>query len=344
MPYLTSLALDRANEWLVRLRLGSRLRGDVDRSGLTHLGELGDRVHPEPRTLGRFAPQPVADTSRLWRCPSPWPEAGGNNATWYAEVVGARGGGPDAARPALILLHGWLASRPHLIVYRRWARKVACSGIDVWMPRLPHHMERVAAGEISGERSLSPQLGSSIDAVRQAVAEARLLARWLRREGAPAVGIWGMSLGGWVAALAATLDDHWDAAALWAPVASPVDVLFESRLVGPLRSAVVGSGLSEEDFAAPEIAWMTPAARAAMVPRERVLVVAGAYDRVISPRSVARIARRWNVDVRWVPHGHISLMASGAPLRDTVTFLASFLLGPKARRRDGAPRESCTIA
>lgn len=325
MPYLTAHALDRVNEWLVQWRLGGRLPADVDSSGLAYLADLGDRVHPDPESLDVLAPRPLSSSSPLWRCRSPWPGAEHNNAVWHAEVVAAGRGRPEPTRPALILLHGWLASRPQLIVYRSWARRVARRGIDVWMPRLPHHIERAAPGEVSGERCLSPRLSTSIDAVRQAVAEARLLARWLRRQGAPTVGIWGMSLGGWVAALAATLDDDWDAAALWAPVASPVEVLFESRLVELLRAAVVDSGLSAEDFAAPEMAWMTPAERDVRVQRERVLLVAGAYDQVISPRSVARIARRWNVDVRWVPHGHMSLMGSLAPVHDTASFLVGRL-------------------
>jgi dienelactone hydrolase len=226
----------------------------------------------------------------------------------------------------LILLHGWLLDRPQLIVYRHWARRVAAQGIDVWMPRLPHHMERCEAGEVSGQRCLSPDLRTSLDAVRQAVAETRLLQRALRRRGAPAVGVWGMSLGGWVAALTTTLDAEWDAVALWAPVAAPAEVLFESGLVDLLRTAFVEGGLSREDFDGAEMASMTPELCRGRIPRERVLLVAGAYDQVVSPCSIARIARRWSIDVRWVPHGHISLMASHAPVKDTAEFLRRMLL------------------
>lgn len=220
----------------------------------------------------------------------------------------------------MILLHGWLADRMQLLVYRWWARACAARGIDVWLPRLPHHIERADPGEVSGQRCLSPDLATSLDAVRQAVAETRLLAAWLRRCGASAVGVWGMSLGGWVAALAAILDADWDAVALWAPVAAPAEVLFESRLVEMLRAAVVDGGMSEQELAGPEFAVMSPERGRTRVPRSRVMIVAGAYDQVISPRSIVRMAGAWNVDVRWVPHGHISLMASRAPVRHTAAF------------------------
>jgi dienelactone hydrolase len=240
-------------------------------------------------------------------------------------------------------LPGWLVDRPQLVFYRSWARQAAARGIDVWMPSLPHHLQRAEAGEVPGQRALSPELSTSLDAVRQAVAETRLLAGWLRRNGASSVGVWGMSLGAWVAALAATLDADWDAVALWAPVASPAEVLFESGLVKLLRVAVVDGGLSKEDLLAPEMAPMTPARRAALVPRSQVLVIAGVYDQVVAAPSVVRMARRWNVDVRWVPHGHISLMASRAPIRDTVAFLEKTLFqspgcstGSPASEREGA--------
>jgi dienelactone hydrolase len=319
VPRLTALALDRVNEWLVRWRLGGRLPSHAGDSVVDYLRHLDRAVHPRPASLAPLEPREV--TPSAFGAASPWPEAVGRNARWHAERCAARGSG-DGPAPALILLHGWLIDRPQLVVYRHWARRAAARGIDVWMPRLPYHLERAEPGEVSGERCLSPDLRTSLDAVRQAVAEVRLLARWLRGAGAPAVGIWGMSLGGWVAALAATLDADWDAVAMWAPVAAPAEVLFESRLVELLRDAIVAGGAAAADFDAPEMAAMTPALRRGLVPRSRVLVVAGVYDQVVSPRSVARLARAWNVDVRWVPHGHISLMASRAPVEQTADFLA----------------------
>lgn len=319
MPRLTALALDRVNEWVVRWRLDGRLPPHAGDSVVDYLRELDRAVHPLPASLEPLEPRESGHCT--FEAASPWPEAVGRNARWNAERW-APEGSVDGRAPALILLHGWLIDRPQLVIYRHWARRAAARGIDVWMPRLPYHLERAEPGEVSGERCLSPDLRTSLDAVRQAVAEVRLLARWLRDSGAPAVGIWGMSLGGWVAALAATLDADWDAVAMWAPVAAPAEVLFESRLVELLRDAIVAGGTAAADFDAPEMAAMTPALRHGLVPRSRVLVVAGAYDQVVSPRSVARLARAWNVDVRWVPHGHISLMASRAPVEQTAEFLA----------------------
>ncbi len=328
MPFLAAHVLDRANEWLVHRRLSGRLPPHSGKSIAEHLGALGDAVHPSPGSLPRL--QPVCREDGEWKAASPWPGAEGRNADWYAERFVGYGSRPGIdslpAGPAVILLPGWLVDRPQLLIYRSWARRAAARGIDVWIPTLPHHLKRAEADEVSGQRALSPELSTSLDAVRQAVAVTRLLAAWLRRNGATSVGVWGMSLGAWVAALAATLDAGWDAVALWAPIASPAEVLFESGLAKLLRAAVVEGGLSPEDLTAPEVAPMTPARRTVMVPRSKVLVIAGVYDQVVSPSSIVRMARRWNVDVRWVPHGHISLIASRAPVRDTVDFFEKTLL------------------
>ncbi len=323
MPYATALALDRVNEWLVRRRLSGRLAMFRGFPTPAELADAEGRVHPPIASLAEL--EPKANGTRLWRAGSSWPAASGENRVWYAERHVSPGDDPAAkptpGRPAVILLHGWLMDGPQLMIYRSWAHAVAARGVDVWMPRLPHHMERTEVGEISGQRSLSPDIATSFDAVRQAVAETRLLAAWLRRNGASSVGLWGMSLGGWVASLAASLDEDWEAVALWAPVASPVEVLFESNLVELLRNAVVAGGLSAPELSGPEIDAMTPEACRLRIPRQRVRIVAAMYDQVIAPAAVVRMARRWGVDVCWVPHGHISLMVSRAPVHRTVGFL-----------------------
>jgi dienelactone hydrolase len=330
MPYLTAHFLDRVNEWFVRTRLSGRMSSHCGTSMVEHMKGLGEAIHPSPQTLGGFEPEQVSKL--LWKASSPWPGVDGNNKIWYAERFVPRSRASSSAfdqtlgvagnekSPALILLHGWLINRPQLPIYRSWARHAARRGIEVWMPFLPFHMQRAEPGEISGQRALSPNLVDNLDMVRQGVAEARLLARWLRGR-TTRVGIWGMSLGGLVAALTTTLDDDWDAVALWAPVAEPDEVLFKSGLVKFLREAVIQSGVSKDDFAAPEIAPMMPNRSDTKIDPSKMLVVAGDYDQVVSPSSVERLSRRWGIDVHWVRHGHISLMLSRAPVRYTANFL-----------------------
>ena len=220
----------------------------------------------------------------------------------------------------MILLHGWLAVRLHMGHFLRQAWWLAQHGVDVWLPRLPFHLERTPAGTFSGNFCLSADMVRNSEALRQAVSETRALEVWLRSQGTPAVGLWGMSLGGWVASLAATLDPGWEAVALWAPVAAPRQTLWEAKLVREIRDAIGRAGI------APSVQrqWtvnLSPSEHRLLVERQRVLMVGGIYDSVVFPQSLAALSRAWGVDVYWLPHGHISLMGSFASTRATIDFL-----------------------
>lgn len=327
MPYLTAHLLDRFNERLVNWLLKNRQPTSERQAIADYLADLGADAHPSIDQLGPF--DPMQGSRGLWEAASPWPEATAENGLWCAERL-TPAGAPEGL-PAVILLHGWLADRLQLLVYRWWGRQVAKKGIDVWLPRLPFHLERAGPGEVSGQRCVSADIGASLDAVRQAVVETRVLAAWLRRQGAPKIGLWGMSFGGWVGALVATLDEDLDAVALWAPVASPREVLWESGLVRRLRHAVRDGGLSDGDFAGPAVDAMTPEMREPRLAREKILLLGAIHDQVVFPGSLVRMSRRWNVPVHWVPHGHISLMASLRPVQATATFLHTALNGASGR-------------
>ena len=320
MPYLSAHLLDRCNEWIVAWRLRGRSRSADQAAVEAYLGKPASDLFPGPIDLPPLIPEERG--SGLWVGDSPWKEAAGANRRWKAHRFPTDGStGATDPPPVLILLHGWLISRLPLMIYRSWARQMARQGIEVWMPQMPHHLGRAEPSDISGERFLSADLPASLDSVRQAVAETRCLGAWLRERGAPRVGLWGTSLGGWVGALAATLEDYWAAVALWAPVASPAEVLWESRLARRMRSAVIDAGLRAGDEKGTRLELLTPESCLPLVERERLLVIGAIHDSIVSPASISRMARRWNCDIRWVPHGHIGLMAAPAVVADTVSFL-----------------------
>jgi pimeloyl-ACP methyl ester carboxylesterase len=353
VPYAIAHLVDWGNDLLVeRLLRGTQAApdgGEIAR----YLSEPPEPLFPAPHQLPSFSPAPAAKQrvprgspladeggrvraigrragwlsgEEIWEGDCPWHGAEGRNARWVASRVPAKlpsraGCAPVGTAPAVILLHGWLAVRMHMGHYLRLAWWLARHGVDVWLPRLPFHLERTPAGTFSGNFCLSADMVRNSEALRQAVSETRALDRWLRAQGTPAVGLWGTSLGGWVAGLAATLDGDWDAVALWAPVASPQQVLWESKLVSEIRKAIRHAGMGPSE----QRRWtvnLSPIEHGLLVERQRVLMVGGIYDSVVYPQSIAALARAWGVDVTWLPHGHISLMASFANTRDTAEFLA----------------------
>ncbi len=350
MPYAIAHLLDWGNDLLVDWRLrGTQDPPDRDEIA-RYLTVPPDPLFPAPDQLPTFSParagtgRAARDASpaaagdgvepmgrragwllreEIWEADCSWHGAEGRNARWVASRVPAKGNGragPGSA-PAVILLHGWLAVRVHMGHFLRQAWWLAQSGVEVWLPRLPFHLERTPAGTFSGNFCLSADIVRNSEALRQAVSETRALEVWLRSQGTPAVGLWGMSLGGWVASLAATLEGDWDAIALWAPVAVPQQILWEAKLVREIRDAIGRAGIGPPE----QKRWtasLSPVERRLLIERQRVLMVGGIYDSVVFPQSVATLARAWGVDVHWLPHGHISLMGSFASTRTTIDFLA----------------------
>lgn len=235
-----------------------------------------------------------------------------SGSSWVASRLAPRT--RATSRRAVILLHGWLATSlqlHHLAAIGRGVRE-RC---EIWMPRLPAHLERTPPGAVSGQRCLSSDLVATVDALRTAVAETRWLARHLRARGAR-VGIWGVSLGGWVAALACR-QEVCDRLVLWAPVVDPQATLWESDLGAVLaasfRSSAVSPSSTSELFGE-----LAPIAHGLAIPGDAIRVIGAEYDNVVSIDSLRDAATRWNTTLEVLRHGHISLLLSRRARAGTV--------------------------
>ena len=343
MGRVTSRLLDRANERLVRARIGHR-QPRIQRPLLdAYLGGLPEQLFPQPSVLGQLAPLGVPrkpPRSRLkgqveevtWRAPNPWLPTDGRHegdaraAGWVATQLRPPGTGAGTdARGAVIFLHGWLASQWHLSVFRWLVRPLLRAGLEIWIPRLPHHMERTALGAVSGERFISADLVQTAEAVRRAVTEVRLLAAWLRRRRTSRVAIWGVSLGGWIGALAATVETDWEAVALWEPIVEPATTLLQAPMLADIRNRLVTVGFGDPlSIAAFE--RFSPLHRSLVLSRDRLLVVGARYDEVVTVDQLVALAAAWSIGIWWVPQGHISLTYSWAGRTATIRFLIDALL------------------
>ena len=112
----------------------------------------------------------------------------------------------EGPRPTLIVIHGYGMGRP-AIDARAFdvVRLHEHLGLDVALVTLPLHGKR-AAGRRSGAGFLDAHPLATNAAFEQAVWELRRLAGWLRAQGSPALGVHGMSLGGYTAALFASIE------------------------------------------------------------------------------------------------------------------------------------------
>lgn len=151
-----------------------------------------------------------------------------NNVVW-AKVTES-----GSNNQALVIFHHWNAKKR----YRPLANYFARRGITVVEIALPYHFERCRPGAAHADYFLSPNLGRTIQSVKQGVWDGRKLIGWLKSEGYGEISVLGMSLGSWVAALVAAHDSAVTKAALFMTGGSAADVAWTSRATKTVRQSL----------------------------------------------------------------------------------------------------------
>jgi pimeloyl-ACP methyl ester carboxylesterase len=279
------------------------------------------------RKAQRYFGLPACESIRFEsRAPFAFPESFG---TAVRDVTGRnrmtrayRWRGTERGRPALICIHGYRAGFPTLD-----ARAFGVStlrheqGFDVALATLPFHGARAPQGTDSGQLFLNDPL-RTIEAVVQGVSDLRRLARWLRAEGAPSVGVMGMSLGGYMAALFASIEPDLDFAVLVIPVASFADILWHRAGKrgehDDARAAGIDLPLLRKLFSP-----HCPLHHRPLVSPRRRLVVAGEADRIVPPQHATALAAHWQAPIEWFPGGHLAQLARGRALARFIEIASS---------------------
>lgn len=144
-----------------------------------------------------FRPPPLRDWRRrngllTFSTPTPTPYL--NNNTVYCRLFPARN-----SRSAVIVLPQWNAdARSHVSL----CRILQTFGITAARLTLPYHERRLPPGMERADYLVSPNVGRTLHATRQAVLEVRQLADWLRMHRYTRIGVMGTSLGSCVTFLA----------------------------------------------------------------------------------------------------------------------------------------------
>ena len=249
--------------------------------------------------------------------PLPFPES--NLAV--GRLYSASGAEP---RPLVVLSHGW-AHRRRQGVERLYVRPFLRRGWEVLMMSHPLHFERTPQGAYSGELMVSGDAALTTEAFRQAVVDTGAAVNYLlsRRPGAR-WGLFGYSLGGYIAGLLACVRS--DPAFLVAAGCgdSVISPILDTRLGRNVREDLLHTGLLDRDRL--ETFWgpISPARWKPALSRDRILLVAGRYDRIMLPDSVERLWQAWGrPELRWLPRGHYTLLATpGALMRACLPFMA----------------------
>ena len=175
-------------------------------------------------------------------------------------------------------------------------------GLNVLMPVQPLHGRR-RHGSPKGTTYPAGDLLDNVHGAAQAVWDVRRALAWIRSQDPGArIGLTGVSLGGYVGALVASLEPDLACAILGAPVVDLVDLMEDhapGSADGDLRPLLeparrIGRVVS-------------PLAMAPAIPRDRRYLYAGLADRVIHPqRQIMRLYEHWDrPQVHWYRGGHV---------------------------------------
>ncbi|WP_156689302.1 alpha/beta hydrolase family protein [Mycobacterium sp. Marseille-P9652] len=236
-------------------------------------------------------------------------------------------------RPWLVCVHGTEMGRAglDLALFRAW-RLHEVFGLNVVLPVLPMHGPR-ARGLPKGAVFPGEDVLDDVHATAQSVWDIRRLLSWIRREEPESqIGLNGLSLGGYIAALVASLERDLVCAILGVPVADLVGLLGRHAGLHPDDPRHQTMKLAEP------IGRMTsPLSLSPLVPPAGRFIYAGVADQVVHPREqVVRLWEHWGKpEIVWYPGGHTGFFRSRPVQRFVEAALEqSGLLEGASTRRD----------
>jgi len=208
-------------------------------------------------------------------------------------------------RPWLICIHGYEMGTP-------WADFAAFRAnrlhhqhsLNLVLPVLPLHGPRMK-GRRSGDGFLTGDFLDTIHAEAQAIWDLRRLLTWIRAQGGEPVGVYGLSLGGYNAALLAGL------AGGLACVIAGIPAVDFTRLTwrhGPALQIRYAEryGLVHDEVGE-VLRVISPLAMPPQVPKEGRYIFAGVADRLVPPDQPRDLWRHWEQPcIEWYQGAHVT--------------------------------------
>lgn len=212
---------------------------------------------------------------------------------------------PRTATGTVIALHGLGMGDGRVNAHGLMAQRWFDAGLDVVMPTLPLHGARTpVSARYSGELFMSWDAGRLNEAIRQAIHDVHLVHGWLATRSPMPVGVFGLSLGGYITALLSGLV-QWPAFAI--PMLAPVCIGSLAMQMSGAQPTGAPSPLSLIELQRAHRIH-SPLTYPLAIARERALVIGGRGDRVVPPEHTHALWTHWGKpSVHWFSGGHTVL-------------------------------------
>ncbi len=212
---------------------------------------------------------------------------------------------PGEPRPWLVCIHGFQMGAPGVDLGAFRANRLHHKlGMNLIFPLLPLHGPR-KIGRRSGDGFLAGDFLDTVHAEAQAMWDVRRLLSWVRAQGPGPIGVHGISLGGYNAALLASLD------ADLACVIAGIPLTDVSRAVWRHGPALQMRYLEHHGLVHNEVAdvlrVISPLVLEPQVPHERRFLYAAVADRLVPPDQPRDLWRHWERPRSvWYPGAHLT--------------------------------------
>ncbi len=255
----------------------------------------------------QMQPRLVSGSFRVFdlQFPSPVITQTPANNTVHCEYYRPAGAGRAPAVLVLDIMDGSMR------VARLAAGRIASSGCHALIVQMPYYGPRRPADKRWLMDQVNEKPGLLVDAITQGVKDIRRAAAWLavRPDVDPArIGICGISMGGFAAALTAGVDGRFPRVAILLAGGDLAAVLTGSaREVRPFRDAVAKRGWSDQqlhDFLAP----IDPLTYAARLRSANVLMLSARNDEIVPASAASALARAANATIVWYDATHYSML------------------------------------
>lgn len=226
-------------------------------------------------------------------------------------------------RPTLCVIHGFMAD-PYwlnsMFFALPWFYK---QGYDVLLYTLPHHGKRRSRlSPFSGHGFFANGISHINESFAHAVHDFRIFMDYLQAQGSENIGVTGISLGGYTTSLLASVEDRLKFAIPNVPVVSLFDLMLEWFPVSvPLKAVLKSAGVSVPE-ARHIMAAHCPLTYKPRLPKERLMIIAGAGDRLAPPKHARLLWDHWDrPKIHWFPGNHLLHLDKGKYLKEMSGFM-----------------------
>ncbi|GAA5317310.1 MAG: prolyl oligopeptidase family serine peptidase [Candidatus Pelagadaptatus aseana] len=226
-------------------------------------------------------------------------------------------------RPTLCVIHGFMADAywaNSKFLALEWFYK---QGYDVLLYTLPFHGKRQGAlSPFSGYGYFSGGFAQFNESVAQSIYDLRLFLDYLQANGVSQFGVTGISLGGYTASVLANVEERLEFCIPNVPVVSPPDLFLEwSPMNAVLKATMAVSGVSVRELRH-LMAVHSPLSYKPKLDRERLMIIAGAGDRLAPPKYCRLLWEHWDrCRIHWFPGNHLVHLDQGRYLKEMLAFM-----------------------